>query len=1169
MKLLHILTLVLIIPLLIVCVDNFNNPTDSQYDGDYRYTIYWDSLTIYDTLELFRPYTVPFAVTGADTFSCFTVVDSSDSALVDTDILNDQMKDTAAVIYLIRPYAGKLTFQGIRPNGKSVDSLCPGEALVINPYQVEIDSLWGIGDQATGNVVKTFNSLYADSSLLAIWSVGDSVIDTLSWYLPFSKTFTSSADYSVIVTLGDTLGNVISLSPVSISITGNSPVIDSAWFAVPPCLGDTATFMVKVTDADSDSLSFNAYVNDTSPLIDSPVFYPYLSSMSLRCQVPVRDTGIALFTIQATDKSGLSSPLYQFTDTIAYTLPLPVFPESVKVVPVGRSVVLSFYDEHYCQGTVYRWQSRILALDTLTTANNIAVVYPDTLTDTFTVMGTDIFGYSGTTVPLVVIPKQLSYWLEPVIWPDTLQARHWSAYAVQVGSGYRSTDYFWATKPPDIVDSIIKLDDTCKILAQDSIPTFILSVYAVIDSIDTTNTVSGIIRTQLNRPNCLFTQKEYTATVGTTVRCTLTASDANGTIAGLFVRVASTGDTVTLGTNTIFDTVFQKPDTVMIYCWAIDNDGFYSDLDSARISITSENPYFSPVYRDTSLFIYDTATLTVTAYPGSPTAVIDDYFLDRNGDGVWDDTGASGAFSVRFTFAGKDTLFAGCINSLGDTAIQRLSWYITIDAGKPRILSTELDSDWVYVNTSSTLTVIAQDTNGVITRMYIDTTGDSAADITTPAHGKQRDTVVHVLSFANPGIYPVKVWVEDEDTILSDRVTVEDSLVVDPGIPHVSGLSPDTVWIKDSSTYTISAIDNKTISDYAWSLDSVNFTSLGAASTFYHVFSDSGMKFIYLKVTDNESNVSPVHKESVYAGYGAPEIDRFWIAANEVDLFVNDTNKYYLSCFDTNGLIKKIFISWDSDNSADDSLIFPDGLQQVDTFFNVFYSTDQSGNKTVKYWAQDEDDLCSDTADTNITIRLGAPALWGDSGDTLWVVIDSGANKWYSIHVNSDDTNGIITDYYWNGSGNDTTGAYKTTTDTMYQYFSVNDINNIINKWIAVKDDDNLMDSATFLIYADSVPPVPTVTHQVNNPFVMISWSGKDFKDGDGTLYQILCDKNNPPQTVISDFKAGKEYESGAPLKDFSFTFTPNQDSGTYYYKVIAKDARSSENESVVSNFDY
>ena len=120
------------------------------------------------------------------------------------------------------------------------------------------------------------------------------------------------------------------------------------------------------------------------------------------------------------------------------------------------------------------------------------------------------------------------------------------------------------------------------------------------------------------------------------------------------------------------------------------------------------------------------------------------------------------------------------------------------------------------------------------------------------------------------------------------------------------------------------------------------------------------------------------------------------------------------------------------------------------------------------------------------------------------------------------------------------------------------------------KDNDGLMSGKQFVIVADSVPPPPEATYSDGSQKIL--WSGKDKRDGDLTQYKIVVKKGsaisegdeNNTDYIVSDFKAGKEYESGADYEEhYSFSYTPDQGTGKYYYMVIARDARGSIRQSL------
>jgi type II secretory pathway pseudopilin PulG len=227
--------------------------------------------------------------------------------------------------------------------------------------------------------------------------------------------------------------------------------------------------------------------------------------------------------------------------------------------------------------------------------------------------------------------------------------------------------------------------------------------------------------------------------------------------------------------------------------------------------------------------------------------------------------------------------------------------------------------------------------------------------------------------------------------------------------------------------------------------------------------------------------------------------------------------------------------------------------------------------------------VSSTFADT-VTVRLAAPVLWGDAQDTVWVIINNGPGFYY-VHVNSEDTNGLLdtlrTPYkrmpvmwYW-----DDMAGWKdsTTTDSVRHQFIALQVNRATPWVVQAKDDDGLIRGNVtgnpFIVFADSAPPAPAVTFSIGAGGGIINWRGKDVKDGNQTKYEILLKKGTTdpvePTDIISQYIAGSSYAAATVGGfDFSYSFI-TQGTGEYHCQVIAKDARGTISKSTVVIFAY
>jgi hypothetical protein len=198
--------------------------------------------------------------------------------------------------------------------------------------------------------------------------------------------------------------------------------------------------------------------------------------------------------------------------------------------------------------------------------------------------------------------------------------------------------------------------------------------------------------------------------------------------------------------------------------------------------------------------------------------------------------------------------------------------------------------------------------------------------------------------------------------------------------------------------------------------------------------------------------------------------------------------------------------------------------------------------------------------------------LWGDNPtkDTVWTVINNGYGINYNIHINSFDTNGTISRYYWSEAGSFDSVAATKTNDSLYsRLIGINDVNHAFPIWIYGRDDDGLVRGRQFIAFADSAPPTPSVTFSISAAGGLINWRGKDGKDGNQTQYEILLKKGTTdpvePTDIISQYTAGSNYAAATVgTFDFSFSF-PTQGTGEYHCQVIAKDARGTISRSTVA----
>jgi hypothetical protein len=645
---------------------------------------------------------------------------------------------------------------------------------------------------------------------------------------------------------------------------------------------------------------------------------------------------------------------------------------------------------------------------------------------------------------------------------------------------------------------------------------------------------------------------------------------------------------------------YNSPGLQQVSYFVMDDINESSDTVTGSVMVHSGMPTVKSVSIDSALskiFINDMLHFTVQGF-------------DTNGriDSIqvsW--TGKASAFTQTLPAIGSAATFAKAFGSSGaDTILFRVydndkltadtTVSIFVRQGKPVITSiaTDTPSTRIFTGLPVKFTVSGGDTNGSIAVVKVawnnDTTAWSAMTLTNGV-GISSNTFTQ----AQTGTRQIRFRVIDNDGLSRDSVL---TVLVHTGKPKVLTFTPDSaVFIKRAYTYTISAIDtNGNVASYFVSWDGGTFTPATGTSTpgtstatLTQTLTSAGKHPVLVYVKDNDGLYSDTLKDTIVVRLCAPVISRISIDTTGNNIFVGDSRTFSVSARDTNGFVRKIYFNWDGGAGATpaavDSIVIPltRNLASIDTFFQHVYDTTMSSppSRIIRVWARDDDSIVStSTKDTTIAVRLGRPVLWGDKGDTLWIPIANGPGTYY-MHVNTIDTNGINSmpvNWYWN-STNTLIGATISQADSVpidiLQGLSPFPIGSGQARYIFARDNDSLIGynitgiGHPFIVYADSAPPAPTISYSKVNGQIQIGWLGKDAKDGNGTLFEILLKKGSAPANpdTLFNFKSGTTLSPGLNGYDFSYTFGPSGGAGTYYYQVVAKDARGSISYSTASFF--
>jgi hypothetical protein len=271
-------------------------------------------------------------------------------------------------------------------------------------------------------------------------------------------------------------------------------------------------------------------------------------------------------------------------------------------------------------------------------------------------------------------------------------------------------------------------------------------------------------------------------------------------------------------------------------------------------------------------------------------------------------------------------------------------------------------------------------------------------------------------------------------------------------------------------------------------------------------------------------------------------------------------------------------VDWSGGDTPDSTISLSGNDQTVTVSFKHAYDTTDSVVQAPNFWATDEDTVPSSYRDTTFSVRLGAPVLSGDSGDTLWVVVDAGTGT-YDLHVNAFDTNGtgnMPVRYYWqdpdvepdfDSTIANTAVLQKTDNPSVSWAIGQSKINHGFPLLIYALDDDTLLRGSQFTIYADSAPPEPLgLNKEQDGDSVEIQWDSLalDEKDGFSTEIQIMIrfDSSGDPDEVLMDWTEAGLLPTMGTKRYFRFE---KEYTGDILYQVILRDNRGTESKSTIA----
>ena len=459
-------------------------------------------------------------------------------------------------------------------------------------------------------------------------------------------------------------------------------------------------------------------------------------------------------------------------------------------------------------------------------------------------------------------------------------------------------------------------------------------------------------------------------------------------------------------------------------------------------------PVFEFVKERDSVRIGSKYIIRSRVYDTDVGGLIDSVYWDINGDGIVDVVNRDSVYETTWNEGGEKLIVGYCRDREGNYS-RRDSLRVVVKADRP-YFDKQTPDTVIYVGSSAIIRCSAvSGASGVLIDRYIwKMRGVVVLDTTTSINSFTR--VFNVV-----GRCSVYVSCVDRDGIESangDTFVV----VVSSGGPVVSGIKPDSVYIKDDVRYVVGVREinpngkiEKVYVDFG---EGGGYTSR-TDSVFTYSYSSSGNKRVSIYAVDNFGNVSDTVIDSVYVKLGKPEVLQFGVDTSRSNIFINDNRVYKVKCRDEDGYVDSVIMIIGTEvgryKARGDSV-------------EVNKAIKEAGIKKVKIVAKDNKGIYSDTLEEEILVRLGKPVIKGVSNSPQDIYVGSVVK--FTIMIG--DTNGSVDSIKVDEGRGSGYGLYRYVSygSIAYEYnitFAVGDTGNKVIK-IRVKDNDGI-ESEDFL----------------------------------------------------------------------------------------------------------
>jgi len=383
----------------------------------------------------------------------------------------------------------------------------------------------------------------------------------------------------------------------------------------------------------------------------------------------------------------------------------------------------------------------------------------------------------------------------------------------------------------------------------------------------------------------------------------------------------------------------------------------------------------------------DDIALAVSAADSNADGFMDSIFWKRGGKSPASYTSKDSVWALRSAI--PDTFWVSAYARDNDGFLSaRDSAHVFVKAFQP-YLQPQMSDTTVFINSQVLFRAFGQvsDSTATIAKYLWDFDGNGTYDDSSTS-GQETH------SFSVAGTTRVIVKCRDSKGLESAPDTFR--VTVSKGGPVVSGLSPDSAWVKDTVLYTVNAREinpNGKIVSYGVAWDGgTTFTSYTVPSSMKNAFVTDGLKHIRIFAVDSNAISSDTVTDSVYIKADVPVVDS--IRADSV-IFIADIRSFGVFAHPAHSTIDSFKIFWGGSST----------VSATPVIFHSFL-TSESGPRAIKAIVKNRAGFWSDTMVQTMTVRLGKPVVVSMTVDSALANIF--INDPLHVTVSALDTNGTV-----------------------------------------------------------------------------------------------------------------------------------------------------------------